>query len=211
MSSFQVRIDVAKQKLLVGDEEVVTLRRMPLASSVCLLKFGRVYSPTDIDVPANSELTIWVKFDLMSLRIGLGWWKSRKSWLTAHDCWAVLLLPPAGKTNGYRNAFLIFCLIRYLRKGLSLADCIEASVVAEAVNGLEDADADADGHVSVTSGVTIGTGLSAVDKQRVATLLDKYRDVFASPGNTGCCNILYLSRLNNPLPVGLVDFLSDGN
>ena len=27
----------------------------------CLLKFGRVYSPTDIDVPANSELIIWGK------------------------------------------------------------------------------------------------------------------------------------------------------
>ena len=39
------------------------------------------------------------KFDLMSLRIGLGWWKSRRSWLTARDCWAVLLLSPAGKTR----------------------------------------------------------------------------------------------------------------
>ena len=52
-----------------------------------------------------------------------------------------------------------------VQKGQSLADCIEALVVADAVNKLEDAD----GHVSVTSGVTIGAGLSAVDKQRVET------------------------------------------
>ena len=37
--------------------------------------------------------------------------------------------------------------------------------MADAVNELEDADAN--GHVSVTAGVTIVTGLSAVDKQRV--------------------------------------------
>ena len=76
-----------------------------------------------------------------------------------------------------------------VRKRQSLADFfIKASVVADAVNELENADAD--GHVSVTSGVTIGTGLSAVDKQPVDTLLDKYRGVFASPGNTGCCTIV---------------------
>ena len=48
LSSFQVQIDVAEQKLLVGDEEVVTLRRMPPASSVCLLKFGRGCIPQQI-------------------------------------------------------------------------------------------------------------------------------------------------------------------
>ena len=51
-------------------------------------------------------------------------------------------------------------------------------------------DCDANGNASVKAGFTISTGLSAVDDQRVDTLLDKCRDVFASPGNTGCCTIV---------------------
>ena len=67
LSSFKVQIDVAEQKLLWG-EEVLIPRRKPPDSSICLLKFGRVYSQTDIDVLANSELIIWGKFNLMSLK-----------------------------------------------------------------------------------------------------------------------------------------------
>ena len=186
LSSFQVQIDVAEQKLLV---EVVTLRRMPPASAVCLLKFGRVYFPTDIDVPANSELIIWgkVRSDESENWIGMVEITEELADRSGLLGCATVVTCGQDKRIPVRVLNILSDPIR-VRKGQSLADCIEASVVADAVNKIEDADAD--GHVSVTSGVTIGAGFSAVDKQRVDTLLDKYRDVFASPGNTCCCTIV---------------------
>ena len=59
--------------------------------------------------------------------------------------------------------------------------------MADAVNELEDADAM--GMFLLRLELPSVKGLSAVDKERVDTLLDKHRDVFASPCNTGCCTI----------------------
>ena len=179
----------AEQKLRVGGEEVVTLRRMPPASSVYLLKFGRVYSPTDIDVPANSELISWgkVRSDESEDWIGMVEITEEVADRPGLLGCATVVTCRQNKRIPVRVVNILSDPIR-VRKGQSLANCIEASVVTDAVNKLQDADAD--DNVSVTSGVTIGTVLSAVDKQRVDTLLDKYRDVFASPGKTGCCTIV---------------------
>lgn len=63
LSSLEVQIDVAEKKLFLGGNEVSTFHHMspPHRLSACLVKFGRVYSPADINVPANSETVIWGK------------------------------------------------------------------------------------------------------------------------------------------------------
>ena len=120
-----------------------------------------MYSPTDIDVPANSELIIWRKArsDESEDWIGMVDTKELADRSELLSCATVVTCE-----QDKRIPVLVLNILSdpiRVRKGQSLADCIEASVVAEAVNKLEDANAD--GHVSVTSGVTIGTGLSAVD------------------------------------------------
>ena len=136
LSSFQVQIAVAEQKFLVGGDEVVTLRRLPPA---CLLNpnryrrsWGKVRSDESEDWMEMMEIT-----EELTDRSGL------LCCATVVTCeWIPILV------------LNILSDPRRVRKGQSLADCIEASVVADAVNELEDADADADGHASVTAGVT---------------------------------------------------------
>ena len=106
-----------------------------------------MYSPTDIDVPANSELIIWGKVGSDESEDWIGMVEITEELADRSGLLGCATVVTCGQNKRIpvRVLNILSDPIR-VRKGQSLADCIGASVVADAVNKLEDADAD--GHVS---------------------------------------------------------------
>ena len=185
LAHLNVQIDVATKSLYLHGQKVSTFETVTAAtSSVCLIKFGQVYSPDRVVISPGEERTIWGRIHSNTPTTWTGVVEVLQELTERSGLLGCATVAEGGKEKNVPVRVLNVTEDPVtVYKGQSLAEFTEAMMNEGRTRD------DATKTVKITydpiAETTLGESISTEQKNRLERLLRRYNKVFAYPGNEG--------------------------
>ena len=185
LAHLNVQIDVATKSLYLHGQKVSTFETVTAAtSSVCLIKFGQVYSPDRVVISPGEERTIWGRIHSNTPTTWTGVVEVLHELTERSGLLGCATVAEGGKEKNVPVRVLNVTEDPVtVYKGQSLAEFTEAMMN----EGRTRDDATKTGKITYDpiAEMTLGESISTEQKNRLERLLRRYNKVFAYPGNEG--------------------------